>query len=234
MHTHAERDGTTDAAVTLAVTILYMRQCFSTNSKRTLETRDLFIILVVALLLEEADKRLRDLEEVLLALRLGALLEPVDDCLVRDTVGIVQNLEELRERLEDSSVLVAVDLECVDDVDLRLGAVGERLKSGGESSDKGDDVGVKLVGTSRPVETAHPAEDDPLTEVGLWRGALRLLDLEVLDDLKSVLFLVALTCSFVSSSETMRATADLVSSLISERATLAYQSTIWGRLAFLK
>ena len=41
------------------------------------------------------DKRFGRLQEVLTALRLGALLVPVDDSLVRDTVLVIQHLNKV-------------------------------------------------------------------------------------------------------------------------------------------
>jgi len=54
-------------------------------------SRSLFVVLAL-LLLKELDERLGRLEEVLLALRLRALLVPVDDRLVADAVRIIEDL----------------------------------------------------------------------------------------------------------------------------------------------
>ena len=72
------------------------------------------------------DHGLGHLEEVLLAVGLGALLVPVDDGLVRHYVLVVEDLDDLGERLEDARVGVARDLDGVDEADLGFGAVGER------------------------------------------------------------------------------------------------------------
>lgn len=64
---------------------------------------------------------------MLLALRLGSLLVPVNDRLVRDTIGVVKDLDDAGERLHDSSVRVTVQLNGVDEADFSLGALTERL-----------------------------------------------------------------------------------------------------------
>ena len=51
-----------------------------------------FLIILALLFLKELDERLGRLEEVLLALRLRALLVPVDDRLVADAVRIIEDL----------------------------------------------------------------------------------------------------------------------------------------------
>lgn len=50
---------------------------------------------------------LSHLEEVLLAIRLGTLLMPINDSLVRDDIVVVQNLEDLGESLQYTGVGVA-------------------------------------------------------------------------------------------------------------------------------
>jgi hypothetical protein len=62
---------------------------------------------------------------VLLAIRLGALLVPVNDRLVRYNVLVVEEFDDLGERLEDTGVGVARDLNGVDEADLGFGAVGK-------------------------------------------------------------------------------------------------------------
>jgi hypothetical protein len=71
------------------------------------------------------DESLGGLEEVLLSLGLGTLGVPVDDCLIRDTVRVVQHLENLSEGLHESGVGVAVDLGRVDESNFGLGAFAE-------------------------------------------------------------------------------------------------------------
>ena len=102
------------------------------------------------------DQAFGSLNEVLATLRLGALLMPVDDCLIRHAVLVIQdlqkrddgsehltpdlasmelatNLQDLRERLHDPRVLIAVRLHGVDERDLRLGARTERLDDRSEA-----------------------------------------------------------------------------------------------------
>jgi len=90
----------------------------------------LCLLFIRVLLLEELDKSLSSLKEMLLSVGLGSLLVPVDDCLVRNTVGIIEYFDNASEGLHDSRVGVAVNLDCVDEVDLGLGAVAEWLKDG--------------------------------------------------------------------------------------------------------
>lgn len=93
------------------------------------------------------DKRLGGLEEVLPSLGLRALLVPVYDGLIRDTVFVVQNLQHaneyhrhahvnhaggahlknLRERLHEARVFVTIHLHRVDEGDLSFGPVAEGL-----------------------------------------------------------------------------------------------------------
>jgi len=86
-----------------------------------------------------------DIEEVLATLRLRAFLMPIDDCLIRHAVLVIQdlesvtmvlstltpelatNLQDLRECLHDPRVLIAVRLHSVDERDLRLWAWTERF-----------------------------------------------------------------------------------------------------------
>jgi hypothetical protein len=77
------------------------------------------------------DKSLGRLQEVLLSVGFGSFLVPVNNRLVRNTVGIVQNLDDTRESLHDSSVGVAVDLNGINEVNLGFGAVTEWLQDGG-------------------------------------------------------------------------------------------------------
>ena len=99
------------------------------------------------------------------ALGLRALLVPIHDSLIGDTVFVVQNLfssplasaqdaikthigtrlENLGERLDDACVLVRVDLHGVDERDLCLGAVAEGLE------DVCKVLGKKLSGETRRV-----------------------------------------------------------------------------------
>ena len=65
---------------------------------------------------------------MLLPVRLGALLVPVDDRLVGDTVRVVQHFDDGGESLHDSRVGVAVDLDRVDEVHFGFGAVTEWLE----------------------------------------------------------------------------------------------------------
>lgn len=71
------------------------------------------------------------LQEMLLALGLGALLVPVYDGLVRNTVLIIQNLENLRKRLDDARVFITIHLYDIDEGDFGLCAVTEWLEDGG-------------------------------------------------------------------------------------------------------
>ena len=53
---------------------------------------------------------------------------PVDDSLLRDAVLVVQNLHDLGEGLDDTSVLVAVQLHNVEQGNLCLCGAAERLQ----------------------------------------------------------------------------------------------------------
>ena len=66
---------------------------------------------------------------MLLALRLGSLGCPVDDGLIRHTVGVVEDLENLNKGFDDAGVGVAVDLDGVDEADFSLGSVAEGLEN---------------------------------------------------------------------------------------------------------
>lgn len=71
------------------------------------------------------DERLGGLDKVSLALGRRSLLSPVDDGLVGNTVLVVENLEDLRECLDDPRLGVAVYLRGVDERDLSLGGRAE-------------------------------------------------------------------------------------------------------------
>jgi hypothetical protein len=93
------------------------------------------------------DQRLGDLEEVLLSLRDGTLARPVENRLIAYTVRVVQDLvqrealairrerrnnepritylDQLRERLHHSGLVVTVNLNGVEQADFRFGAVAE-------------------------------------------------------------------------------------------------------------
>lgn len=58
----------------------------------------------------DLDQRLGGLDEVALTLSGSTLLSPIDDGLVGDTVLVVKDLEDLRERLDDPGFSVAVNL----------------------------------------------------------------------------------------------------------------------------
>jgi hypothetical protein len=62
----------------------------------------------------DLDESLGGLEEMLFSLWFGSFCVPVNDCLVRDTIGIVQDLQQLCKRLHESCIGVAVDLGRVD------------------------------------------------------------------------------------------------------------------------
>jgi hypothetical protein len=68
---------------------------------------------------------------MLLALGLSALLVPVYDGLVGNTVLIIQNLENLGKRLDNTGVFIAIHLYDVDERDFGLGTVAEGLQDGG-------------------------------------------------------------------------------------------------------
>jgi len=76
------------------------------------------------------DESLRAFQKVLTTLGFGALLVPVDDRLVRNTVGVVENLENLREGLHDACILVTVHLDGVNELNLCFSVVGEGLDNG--------------------------------------------------------------------------------------------------------
>jgi hypothetical protein len=65
---------------------------------------------------------------VLLAIRFRALIVPVDDSLVRNDVGIVQDFDDLRESLENPGFLIAVYLDTVDQAHFSFGTVTECLQ----------------------------------------------------------------------------------------------------------
>ncbi len=67
---------------------------------------------------------------MLFPLRFRTFLVPVDDRLIRDHVGIVEYLDELREGLDDAGIRVAVYLNGVDQTDLGFGAVTESFEDG--------------------------------------------------------------------------------------------------------
>lgn len=104
----------------------------------------LVLFLTIILFLQEADKSLGALEEMLAALGLRALLVPIDNRLIRNTILIVQHLnhdpsqycnleeglhnaedwayfENLRERFNNPRILVTIHLNDVDERHLRLG-----------------------------------------------------------------------------------------------------------------
>jgi hypothetical protein len=67
---------------------------------------------------------------MLFSLRSGTLCVPVDDCLIGDTVRVVQHLEQLPERLHESCIGITVYLGRVDQSDLGFCAFTERLENG--------------------------------------------------------------------------------------------------------
>lgn len=77
------------------------------------------------------DKSLGALQKMLPALRLGALLVPVNDGLVGNTVLIIQNFENLGKRLDDARVFITIHLYDIDEGNFGLGTVAERLQDGG-------------------------------------------------------------------------------------------------------
>jgi len=94
------------------------------------------------------DQRLRNSEEVLTALILATLGVPIKNGLVGNTVLVVQHLplrqtkkslrtkrthlEHLREDLHNFTLLVAIQLNSVDECDLRLAAITKRFENLGE------------------------------------------------------------------------------------------------------
>lgn len=69
------------------------------------------------------DQTFRSLKEVLFALRLGTLLMPINNGLIRDAVRVVKDLDDAEEGFHDPSVRVAIDLNRIDEGDFRLGAI---------------------------------------------------------------------------------------------------------------
>lgn len=55
---------------------------------------------------------------------------PVNDGLIRDTVLVVQHFEDLGEGLDNPGILVAVQLDDVDETDLSLGGATEWFEDG--------------------------------------------------------------------------------------------------------
>lgn len=102
------------------------------------------------------DKGLGALQEMLLALGLSALLVPVYNGLVGNTVLIIQNLENLGKRLDDTGVFITIHLYDVDKRDFGLGTVAEGLQDGGiflrqesVNQDEGGYEGTERTPTSR-------------------------------------------------------------------------------------
>jgi hypothetical protein len=96
------------------------------------------------------DQWLSPFQKVLSALRFRALLMPVYNSLIRYAVFVIQdlnaklhqiictkstmetNFENLRECLDDASVLIAVNLYCIYQSDLSFRTLTERFKNGGK------------------------------------------------------------------------------------------------------
>lgn len=76
------------------------------------------------------DERLRDFEKVSFALRLSALLRPVKDGLIGNYVVIVQHFEDVGECFCEARILVAVDLDRIDQHKLTLGIWAECFQDG--------------------------------------------------------------------------------------------------------
>jgi hypothetical protein len=62
------------------------------------------------------NQRFGSLDEMTLALSRSTLLSPIDDGLVGNTVLVVEDLEDLRERLDDPRFGVAVNLAITENV----------------------------------------------------------------------------------------------------------------------
>lgn len=56
-----------------------------------------------------------------LAIRLGALLMPIDYSLVRHNICVVQHLQNLDKGLDNAGICIAIYLDGIDEIDLRLG-----------------------------------------------------------------------------------------------------------------
>ena len=68
---------------------------------------------------------------MLLPLRLRSLLKPVDDRLIRNAVGIVKYLDQLRERLDNAGVGIAIHLNGINEPHFGFGAIAESFEDGG-------------------------------------------------------------------------------------------------------
>lgn len=110
----------------------------------------------------DLDHGLSHLQKVLLAIRLGALLVPVNNCLVRHNVLVVEKLDDLGERLEDTGVGVARDLDGIDQADLGFGAVGER----GEEVSVGLHCQLSLSGPAQALSSVQlPSKSESVSAV---------------------------------------------------------------------
>ena len=108
------------------------------------------------------DHSLSHLQKVLLAIRLGALLVPVNNRLVRHDVLVVEELDDLGEGLEDTGVGVARDLDGVDQADLGFGAVGER----GEEVSVGLHCQLSLCGPAQALSSIQlPSRSESVSAV---------------------------------------------------------------------
>lgn len=148
---------------------------------------DINLLLVLGLLfglgLEILDEGFRRLEEVLLSLRCSTFSGPVDNGLVRDTIGVVKNLEDLRECLDDSSVGVAVDLNGVDETDLDFGGITERFENGGVFDDLLESQTFELFRLGGPVDLFHDGRPGPVNNINVRDLLLALLSLEEINDI---------------------------------------------------
>mmetsp|Transcript_7374 Transcript_7374/g.21346 ORF Transcript_7374/g.21346 Transcript_7374/m.21346 type:complete len:413 (-) Transcript_7374:316-1554(-) len=143
-------------------------------------------LLLLGGLLEPLDEGLHVPEEHLPALWAAALLLPNQDGILRDDVGVVEELDDLREELQDGGVLVAVLLDRVHQLEFlpRSRAVGlEQLDPGPQQLDHGLVgllLGGRLVGPLHGVHDAPPHDGQDVHHVELEFLDLRGGDLQAL------------------------------------------------------
>lgn len=137
------------------------------------------VILLVTGILEPVNERLHLLHEDGASLGLRTLLGPVEDRALGQDVVLVQQLGNGTELLDETGILVKVDLDRLHQSNLRLGRGAEGGDQLAVLLNLLQNLVVDLIRASTPVNRSHHSCPDQWDELGLGQTALLDLSLQV-------------------------------------------------------
>jgi len=148
----------------------------------------LFVVLRVLLItgvLEPVDERLHLLHKDSASLGLRALLGPVQDRALGQDIVLVQKLGHGTVLLDETGILVKVDLDSLHQGNLCLGRAAESAQQLAVLLNLLQDLVIDLINAGTPIHRGHHAGPHQGDKVGLAEAALLDLSLEESQALES-------------------------------------------------